>query len=343
MALSTPDALISRRAFIAGVASILAVPLAAEAQQAGKVYRVGLIFTTSPVSEMAGSEPVHPSARALLHGLRALGYVEGQNLILERRSAEGRFQLFGDIVAELVRIKADVIVTPGDLMPRAAKAVTTTVPIVMVTSVDPVGEGLVQSFARPGGNITGLTLAVGPEIEAKRLELLREMLPGVSRVAYLGSKEDKDWESPSGKSLLTAAQALGVTLVLAEHTPHQFTEAFTLISRARVEALLVSPSPAAFADRALIVDFATRARLPSMFAFRESVTLGGLMSYGVNVADNFRRAAGFVDKILKGTKPADLPVEQPTKFELVINLKTAKGLGVTIPRTLLGRADELIQ
>ena len=318
-------------------------PLAVEAQQVGKVYRVGLIASTSPVSEMAGPEPVHPSIRAVVQGLRALGYVEGQNLILERRSAEGRFERFGDIVAELVRLKADVIVTVGDLMPRAARAVTTTVPIVMATSDDPVGEGLVQSLARPGGNITGLTLAVGPEIEAKRLELLREMLPGVSRVAYLGSKEDKDWQRPPGKSLLTAAQALGVTLVLAEHTPHQFTEAFTLISRARVEALLISPSPATFADRALIVDFATRARLPSMFAFRQPVELGGLMSYGVNVADNFRRAAGYVDKILKGAKPADLPVEQPTKFELVINLKTAKALGLTIPQSLLVRADEIIQ
>jgi putative ABC transport system substrate-binding protein len=332
-----------RRFLLTSLAGALVAPLAADAQQVGKVYRVGLIFTTSPVSEMAGLEPVHPSARAFVQGLRALGYVEGQNLILERRSADGRFERFGDIVAELVRLKADVIVTAGGLMPRAAKAVTTTVPIVMATSDDPVGEGLVQSLARPGGNITGLTLAVGPEIEAKRLELSREMLPGASRVAYLGSKEDKDWERLPGKSLLTAAQALGVTLVLAEHAPHQFTDAFTLISRARVEALLVSPSPAAFADRALIVDFATRARLPSMFAFRQPVELGGLMSYGLNVADNFRRAAIFVDKILKGAKPADLPVEQPTKFELVINMKTAKALGLTIPPSLLARADQLIE
>jgi putative ABC transport system substrate-binding protein len=292
---------------------------------------------------MAGPEPVHVSARAFVQGLRALGYVEGQNLILERRSAEGRFERFGDIVAELIRLKMDVIVAPGDLIPRAAKALTTTVPIVMVTSTDPVGEGLVQSIARPGGNVTGLTLAVGPEIEAKRLQLLREALPGVSRVAYLGSKEDKDWQSPAGKSLLAAAQAQGVTLVLAEHSSQQFNEAFTLISRARVQSLLVPASPPAFAGRALIVDFATRARLPSMFAFRESVEIGGLMSYGVNVADNFRRAATFVDKILKGAKPADLPVEQPIKFELFINLKTAKALGLTIPQSLLLRADQVIE
>ena len=236
-----------------------------------------------------------------------------------------------------------MIVTIGDPMARAAKVVTTTVPIVMAAGRDPVGEGLVQSLARPGGNITGLTVVVGPEIEAKRLELLREMLPGVSRVAYLGSKDDKDWQSLAGKSLLAAAQALGVTLVLAEHSSQQFTEAFTLISRARVQALLVPASPPAFAGRALIVDFANRARLPSIFAFRESVESGGLMSYGVNVADNFRRAATFVDKILKGAKPADLPVEQPIKFELFINLKTAKALGLTIPPSLLLRADHVIE
>ena len=179
--------MITRRTFITGLAGgAFSVPLAAEAQT-GKVYRVGFIATTGPVSEMAGPEPVHPPTRAFVQGLRALGYVEGQNLILERRSAEGRSERFGDIVAELVRLKADVIVTGTNPLARAAKAVTTTVPIVMVVGGDPVGEGLVQSLARPGGNVTGLTLQVGPEIEAKRLELLRAMLPGVSRVAYLGS------------------------------------------------------------------------------------------------------------------------------------------------------------
>jgi putative ABC transport system substrate-binding protein len=321
----------------------LVVSLAAEAQPARKVYRVGLIFTTSPVSEMAGPEPVHRLARAFVQGLRALGYVEGQNLILERRSAEGRFERFGDIVVELVRLNADVIVTTGDPMARAAKAVTPTVPIVMAASIDPVGAGIVQSLARPGGNITGLTTLVAPDIEAKRLQLFREMVPGVSRVAYLVSKEDKEWESPHGKSVRTAAQALGVTLVLAEFRPRQYTDAFTLISRARAEALFVSASAAAFADRDLIVDFATRTRLPSTFRFRESVELGGLMSYGNNAADIYRRAAAYVDKILKGTKPADLPVEQPTKFELVINLKTAKTLGLTIPPSMLARADEIIE
>jgi ABC-type uncharacterized transport system substrate-binding protein len=331
-----------RQAGLIAAALTLLTALAAEAQPGGKVYCVGFILTTSPISEMAGSEPVHPLVRAFVHGLRALGYVEGQNLILERRSAEGRFERFGDIVAELVRLKADVIVTPTDMVTRAAKAVTTTVPIVMVSG-DPVAMGFAQSLARPGGNITGLTTIVGPEIEAKRLELLKEALPRVDRVAFLGSKEDKDWESPQGRSVRTAAQALGITLVPAEFTPHQFTDAFTLISRARPDALFVAGSGAAFADQGLIADFATRVRLPSSFFFREAVELGGLMSYGLNTRDVFRRAAAYVDKILKDAKPADLPVEQPAKFELVINLKTARALGLTIPRSVLTIADEVIQ
>jgi putative ABC transport system substrate-binding protein len=278
-----------------------------------------------------------------VQGLRSLGYVEGQNLILESRSAEGQYGRFGDIAAELVSLKVDVIVTFAHPAAQAAKAVTATVPIVMAVSVDPVGAGLVQSLARPGGNITGLTVYVGPEIEAKRLELLRETLPGVSRVAYLGSKEDKDWESPWGKSVRTAAQGLGVTLVRVEFTPHQYTDAFMLISRARAGGLFVAASPATYNDRALIVDFAARTRLPSIFANRESVETGGLMSYGASNRDNFRRAASFVDKILKGAKPGDLPIEQPTMFELVINAKTAKALGVNIPRSLLLRADQVIE
>src|SRR5262245_4475232 len=334
-----------RRAFISMVAgSIFINRLVAEAQhKAGKVYRIGLIAADVPLSEMAGPEPVSPSWRALVQGLRALGYVEGQNLILERRSAEGRYERFSDVVAELVRLNADVIVTGSTQLARTAKAVTSIVPIVMAASVDPVEVGLVMSLARPGGNITGLTSVVGPEIEAKRLELLRAMLPSVSRVAYLGSKDNKDWDRPWGQSVRTAAQALGVSLVLAEHTPHQYTDAFARISRARAEALFVSASPTAYADRGPIVDFATRTRLSSSFGWREPVDLGGLMSYGVTLADNFRRAATYVDKILKGAKPADLPVEQPTKFELVINLKTAKALGLTVPQSLLLRADEVIQ
>jgi putative ABC transport system substrate-binding protein len=333
-----------RREFIiAIVGSVLAWPIAARAQQAEKDFRVGLILTTPPGSEMVGPDPIYPPTRAFVHALRDLGYIEGRNLVLERRSAEGRFERLGDIIAELVRLKADVIVTGGNPPARAAKAATTTVPIVAVAVADFVADGLVQSLARPGGNVTGLMIRVGSESEAKRLQLLKELLPSVSRVAYLGSKENKDWEEPRGQSVRTAAQVLGVTLALAEHTPRQYADAFTVISRARAEALFVGPGPVAYADRALIVDFATRARLPSSFAFRESVELGGLMSYGVSVVDLFRRAATYVDKILKGAKPADLPVEQPTTFELVINVKTAKALGLEVPPLLIAQADELIE
>jgi putative tryptophan/tyrosine transport system substrate-binding protein len=318
-------------------------PLAGEAQQGTRVYRVGVIATTSPVSELAGPEPVNPAVRAFVQSLRALGYVEGGNLVLERRSAEGRFERFGGIVAELVRLKGDVIVTPGDPLSKVAKGITTIVPIVMASSANPVGEGLVESLARPGGNITGLTTSVGPEIEAKRLELMRAIVPGVSRIAYLGSREDKEWEGPRGQSVRTAAQAMGLTLVPAEFMPHQYTEAFSFISRTRSEAVIVSQSATAYADRALIVDLVSRARLPSIFYYRESVELGGLMSYGVNLADVWRRAASYVDKILKGAKPADLPIEQPTTFELVINLKTAKTLALTIPQPVMVRADRVIE
>jgi len=334
---------IPRRVFVASLTGgFLAAPIVADAQQAEKVYRVGFMFTTSSVSEMAGPEPVHPLARALVQGLRVLGYVEGQNLILVRRSAEGRFERLREIVAELVRLKADVIVTSGPGVP-AAKAVTTTVPIVMAAYGDPVRAGLAQSYAHPGSNITGLTTNVGPEIEGKRLELLKAMLPGVSRVAYLSNRESKVWETPNGKTVRTAAQALGVTLIPAEFSPDRYTDAFSRINRARVEALLVAETPTAYGDRGALVDFVTRTRLPSLFPYREGVEGGCLMSYGPALADNFRRAATYVDKILKGAKPADLPIEQPTKFELLINLRTAKALGLTIPPTLLARADEVIQ
>jgi putative ABC transport system substrate-binding protein len=333
-----------RRAFISMVGgSILVAPLAGEAQQPGKTYRVGLIFSTSPVSEMAGPEPVNPMAKTFLQALRALGYVEGKNLILERRSAEGRSERAGEITGELVGLKADAIVLVNDVMARAAKAVTDTVPIVMTSSTDPVGSGLVQSLARPGGNITGLTLIISPAVEAKRLELLREMLPRVSRVAYLDSQVDKTWESPRGQSVRAAAQTLGVTLLLAGAMPHQYAEAFTHFRRGGAEALFVAAASPTWADRALIADFATRTRLPGTFAERAFVEVGGLMSYGANLADQFRRAAIYVDKILKGAKPADLPVEQPTKFDLVINAKTAKALTLTIPPTILLQADQVIE
>ena len=329
-------------ALIASLAlGALLAPISTDAQQPGKVYRVGLIVTTSPVSEMAGPEPVHPPTRAFLHTLRSLGYVEGQNLVFERRSAEGKFERFTEIVAELVRLKTDVIVTVSTPMAQAAKQVTTMVPIVMAIAGDPVGLGLVASLARPGGNITGLTTNTGPEIEGKRLELLKDALPKISRVAYLGMKTD--WEGPPGESVKAAAKALNVTLLHAEHTPNEYASAFAVIARQRPDALFVANSAPQYAHRRVIVEFAVKNRLPGMYGWREFVEAGGLMSYGVSASDLFRRAAGYVDKILKGANPADLPIEQPTKFELVINLKTAKALGLTIPPSVLIRADEVIR
>jgi len=319
----------------------LLAPISTDAQQPGKVYRVGLILTTAPVSEMAGPEPVEPPTRAFLHTLRSLGYVEGQNLVFERRSAEGKFERFTEIVAELVRLKTDVIVTVGTSMAQAAKQVTTTVPIVMAASVSPVEAGLVASLGRPGGNITGLTTNTGPEIEGKRLELLKDALPKISRVAYLGMKTD--WEGPPGESVKAAAKALNVTLLHAQHAPNEYAGPFAVIARQRPDALFVASSAPHYAHRRVIVQFAVKNRLPGMYPWRELVEAGGLMSYGVSVSDLFRRAAGYVDKILKGAKPADLPIEQPTKFELVINLKTAKALGLTIPPSVLIRADEVIR
>jgi ABC-type uncharacterized transport system substrate-binding protein len=321
--------------------AVAAWPVVARAQQPGKVYRVGLILTTSPVSEMMGPDPIHPLIRAFVYALRDLGYVEGRNLVLERRSAEGRFERFGEIVAELVHGKVDVIATVGNEMAKEAKKVTTVVPIVMTTSIDPVGAGLVVSLARPGGNVTGLTNHPGPEFEAKRAEVLKEVLPAASRIAYLGTSDD--WESDEGIAFRAAVQTMGVTLVYAQHTSTYYVDAFALISRDQPHALFVARNPANYANRKLIISFAVEHRIPGMYPYRELVEMGGLVSYGVNNLDQYRRAAGYVDKILKGTKPGELPVEQPTKFELVINLKTAKTLGITIPPALLARADEVIE
>jgi putative ABC transport system substrate-binding protein len=330
-----------RREFITLLGRAAAAwPLAARAQQTGKVYRVGLVFTTSPVSEMAGPDPIHPAARGFVQGLRALGYLEGQNLVLEHRSAEGKFERFPEIIRELVSTKVDIIVTVTNPMTRAAQDVTRTVPIIVAYSVSPVEYGLVQSLSRPGGNVTGLTMNVGSEMPGKQLQLLKQLLPRISRVAFLHSKEQV---AEGVHSVEAAGRELGIKLLPAEHTPTDYTDAFALITREHPDALVVSESAANVANRRLIVEFAAQRRLPAMYATREFVNAGGLISYGVEIADLFRRAAGYVDKILKGAAPGDLPVEQPTKFQLVINLKTAKALGLTIPPTFLARADEVIE
>jgi len=269
-----------------------------------------------------------------------LGWIDGKNLVIEWRSAEGRYERFPEIFRELLSIKVDLIVTvtrPGAI---AAREVTQTVPIIMVAVTDPVAVGLVQSLARPGGNITGSTDDTGVENNGKRLQLLKELLPAVSRVACLwlaGSMGDEM------HSLETAARALGINILHAEHSPTDYARAFALITREQPDALFVTQTGANFANRRLIVDFAANSKLPAIYPHREYAVSGGLIAYGMEAAALFRRASSYVDKILKGAKPADLPVEQPTRFELIINLKTAKGLGLVIPPTLLARADEVIE
>jgi putative ABC transport system substrate-binding protein len=312
-------------------------PVAAEAQQAAKVARIGFLATN-----LAASPHM---AEAFRQGLRDLGYVEGRNLAIETRDAGGKHERLPALAAELVALKVDVIVagsTPGAL---AAKQATGTLPIVFTAAADPVTDGLVTSLARPGGNVTGLS-SLSPELVGKCLELLKQAVPGVSRVAVLwspgalGERTERDML----KQAETAARALGVRLQFVEaRGPADIDRAFSDITRARAGALTALPSTMLLGERRRLVDLAAKNRLPTVYPLREFVDAGGLMSYGPNVAYNYRRAATYVDKILKGMKPGDLPVEQPTKFELAINLKTAKALGLTIPQSVLGRADEVIQ
>jgi putative ABC transport system substrate-binding protein len=329
-----------RRELITLLAGFTAWPITAGAQQVGKVHRVGLFFSTSPVSEMVGPDPTHPLARAFVHGLRDLGYVQGRNLVLEHRSAEGKFERFPEIIRELISANVDVIVTVTTPMSHAAKAVTQTVPIVMLSN-NVLEEGLIQSLARPGGNITGLTAFTSLEIVGKQLQLFKELLPGMSVAASLQSRLEINvgWE----QSAEAAGRQLGVRVLLAKHTPTNYADAFAFILRERVDALLVASSAANFANRHLIVDFAAKNRLPAMYGTRAYVDAGGLVAYGSDLTDLFRRLAGYVDRILKGAKPAELPVEYPTKIQLIINMKTAKALGLTMPSTLLARADEVIE
>ena len=330
-----------RRKLIAALGGCVASPFAARAQQASKIYRVGLIAQAVPVSEMAGPDPVNRAARAFIHTLRDLGHVEGKNLILERRSLELRIERSTEIGAELARLGADVIVTSGNEMAARVARAAPSMPIVMALSSGPVEAGLVASIARPGGNITGLTVNVDPEIEAKRLQILMEVAPSASRIAFLGDKND--WEEPRGKSIRATANKFGVSLIHTEHTSGDYADAFALIIRAQPDALFVARSAFWLAYANPLADFALIHRLPGTYPFRENVEAGGLMTYVADLAQLYRRAGAYVDKILKGAKPADLPVEQPTKFELVINLKTAKALGLAAPPALVARADEVIE
>jgi putative ABC transport system substrate-binding protein len=327
---------VDRRTFLAGTGAVfLAAPLAAWAQPAARIPRIGYLAPSlSPeASRLIG---------AFRQGLRELGYVEGQNISLEFRSAEGSADRFPALAAELVALKVDVIVAGATLAVLPAKQATGTIPIVFPIHTDPVGAGLVASLARPGGNVTGLSFS-SEDLTGKRMELLKETIPGVTRIAVL-------WKSPNAAALVqlkaaeVAARALAVSLQILEvRGAEDLEKALQSATQGSSGALLVVDDPFTFLLRKGIVGLAAKSHLPAMYGPREFAIDGGLMSYGANLEDMFRHAATYVGKILKGAKPADLPVEQPTKFELVINLKTAKALGLTIPPSVLGRADEVIQ
>jgi ABC-type uncharacterized transport system substrate-binding protein len=328
--------MMERRAFMGTLAGgLLTAPLAAEAQQAAKAARIGFLSLS----------PGRTPTMDISPGLRELGWIEGQNIAIEYRWAAGREHQLPALAAELVRLKVDVIVTSSTPAAQAAKRATTTIPIVATFVADPVGGGLVASLSRPGGNITGLTtLASG--LGAKRLELLKAVVSRSTHMAVLwqpgilGERTTREME----KETKDAGAALGLQLRFVEaRAPDDFEQAFATMREARVGGLLVLPSPTLFEARKSIVAHAAKSRLPAVYPWREAASVGGLMSYGTNFPDMYRRAATYVDKILKGAKPADLPIEQPTTFELVINLKTAKALGLTIPPSLLQRADQVIE
>jgi putative ABC transport system substrate-binding protein len=326
----------NRRAFTTLLGGAAVVwPIAARAQQAGKVHRIGVLETISTTLNVA-------NFYALREGLRQLGYAEGQNLVIEYRSADGRDDRFPGLARELLALKVDVIVTRGTPAAKAVKNATSTVPVVMMASGDPVGVGLVTSLARPGGNITGLSAIVG-ELSPKRLELIREIVPGLARIAVLANTSNdavrRDWAR-----IETAARSLGVQSQLLDlRESDALGTTFDDASARRADALVVVIDAITQANQQRIVDLAMKHRLPAIYSSREFVDAGGLISYGVSYPDLYRRAATYVDKILKGTKPADLPVVQPTKFELVINLKTAKALGIEVRPSLLALADEVIE
>jgi len=326
---------VRRRRFLIASGALLAAPLAARAQQAGKVHRIGFLGNSTPALEANLVGPFR-------EGLRELGYVEGRNILIEYRWAEGKYERFPALVGEFIALKVDVIITAGTPAALAVKKATASIPLVMVAVGDPVGTGLVASLARPGGNATGLT-SIAPELEGKRLELLKETLPKVSRVAEFWNPANA-YQIGSEKEVQAAAKVLRISIVsMPVRTPEELGNAFAAIPRERADAVLVLADRLFLHNRERIAGFAITNHLPGMNAYRELVEAGGLMSFGPSYAVMHRQAATYVDKILKGAKAGDLPVEQPAKFELVINLKTAKTLGLTIPQSVLVRADEVIQ
>jgi putative tryptophan/tyrosine transport system substrate-binding protein len=326
---------IGRREFITVLGGAVAWPLSARAQQSTKLSRVGFLGTSSPSLE-------RHLVDAFRQKLRQLGHIEGETIAIEYRWAEGQDDRLPELATDLVRSKPDVIVTTGTPGTLAAKRAAGTIPIVFASSGNPISSGLVASFARPGGNVTGFTIS-GPEIEGKRVQLLKDAVPALSRVAVL-------WNSANPSvldfyQLTRAAAALGLTLqpIVEVRRTDEFNDAFSTIAAARPDAMIVLADRFLLAHRMEIVNFASTSRLPAIYGYKAYVEAGGLMSYAPNDLDQFLRTAVYVDNILKGAKPADLPVQEPTKFDLVINLKTAKALGLEVPATLLARADEVIE
>jgi putative tryptophan/tyrosine transport system substrate-binding protein len=314
---------------------IFAAAFTADAQQPTKVPRIGFLSGTSRSTISARVE-------AFRQGLRELGYVEGKNIVIEYRYAEGKFDRLPALADELVRLKVEVIVTAGPQPTRPAKEATSTIPIVMAHDPDPVGSGFVASLARPGGNITGLA-TLAPEISGKQLELLKEIVPRLSRVAVFGTST-RPGNAQSLKETDLAAGTLGIRLQYLDVLSSKDIETvFQAASKGRAEAVLVLGSPVLTSHRTQIVELAVKSQLPAIYISAEMVEVGGLMTYGVSYTDLYRRAATYIDKLLKGAKPADLPVEQPMKFELIINLKAAKQIGLTIPPNVLARADRVIK
>ena len=329
-----------RRSLVFGAAALVGclgtvrVFGAANAQQPTSPRRIGVLLVLS--------SPESNDVRQFQEGLRAAGYFEGRDIVIEWRSANGDYNRASELAADLVRRKVDVIVVESTPLAQAAKRATSTIPIVLVIVSDPVGSDLVPSLARPAGNVTGLSL-MGTELHVKRLQLLKEAFPKITRVAVLWNPDTR-WQAKQVEYLKSAAAPLAIELnVVGARTPSEISAAFQDINRGHVEGLLVIGGSPFWNHRATLVKLAGKARLPAMYYAREFADEGGLMSYGANYGDLYRRAAGYVDKILKGAKPGDLPIEQPTKFELIVNLKTAQALGVAIPESVLLRADEVIR
>jgi putative tryptophan/tyrosine transport system substrate-binding protein len=330
-----------RRAFIAGLGGAAAWPLVARAQQVTKIPRIGILAP----GPSEGPDATRATLNSLVAGLRELGYAEDQNIVIERLFGESNADRLRELAAELVKRQVDVIVALSTTAARPARQATTVIPIVAIAMADPVEDDLVASLARPGGNVTGTTF-LGPELVAKRLQLLSEVVPQHSRVAILWHPRAYGDRTMAGmlKEAERAAVALGIQFQFVPATsPEDITGAFSLMTRERADALSVFPSPVLFAAYGRIAGIAAEKRLPTIYAAREGVEVGGLMSYGANLPNLARQTAVYVDKILKGAKPAQLPVQQPTKFELAINLKAARALGLTIPPSLLASADEVIE